>query len=170
MNCCRILDPVYSMHVNSQQLNLCPCTEMYSSVFLANFFSTFARCLPNFFPEYSWNINTSHRKLAWHSLFTGFFFQLKCSAVALLNMELFWFLWCLQQNWGATAHANLLWKHHARSRVSRPCRFLLSMGNTAVKRNVHVRDLRKRGKNKGKLYTKECGLNKNTKYKKHLKI
>ena len=38
--------------------------------------------------------------------------------------------------------------------------------NTAVKRNAHVRDLRKRGKNKGKLYTKECGLNKNTKYKK----
>ena len=38
--------------------------------------------------------------------------------------------------------------------------------NTAVKRNSHVRDLRKRGKNKGKLYTKECGLNKNTKYKK----
>ena len=38
--------------------------------------------------------------------------------------------------------------------------------NTAVKRNAHVRDLRKRGKNKGKLYTKECRLNKNTKYKK----
>ena len=38
--------------------------------------------------------------------------------------------------------------------------------NTAVKRNAHVRDLRKRGKNKGKLYTKECGLNQNTKYKK----
>ncbi len=38
--------------------------------------------------------------------------------------------------------------------------------NTAVKRNAHVRDLRKRGKNKGKLHTKECGLNKNTKYKK----
>ncbi len=38
--------------------------------------------------------------------------------------------------------------------------------NTAVKRNAHVRDLRKRGKSKGKLYTKECGLNKNTKYKK----
>ena len=38
--------------------------------------------------------------------------------------------------------------------------------NTAVKRNAHVQDLRKRGKNKGKLYTKECGLNKNTKYKK----
>ena len=38
--------------------------------------------------------------------------------------------------------------------------------NTAVKRNAHVRDLRKRGKNKGKLYTEECGLNKNTKYKK----
>ena len=38
--------------------------------------------------------------------------------------------------------------------------------NTAVKRDAHVRDLRKRGKNKGKLYTKECGLNKNTKYKK----
>ncbi len=40
------------------------------------------------------------------------------------------------------------------------------LDNTAVKRNAHVRDLRKRGKNKGKLYTKECGLNKNTKYKK----
>ncbi len=38
--------------------------------------------------------------------------------------------------------------------------------NTAVKRNAHVRDLRKRGKNKGKLYTNECRLNKNTKYKK----
>ena len=45
--------------------------------------------------------------------------------------------------------------------------FLLShAANTAVKRNAHVRDLRKRGKNKGKLYTKECRLNKNTKYKK----
>ena len=42
----------------------------------------------------------------------------------------------------------------------------VSKRNTAVKRNAHVRDLRKRGKNKGKLYTKECGLNKNTKYKK----
>ena len=39
--------------------------------------------------------------------------------------------------------------------------------NHMVKRNAHVRDLRKRGKNKGKLYTKECGLNKNTKYKKN---
>ena len=38
--------------------------------------------------------------------------------------------------------------------------------NTAVERNAHVRDLRKRGKNKGKLYTKECGLNKNNKNKK----
>ena len=37
--------------------------------------------------------------------------------------------------------------------------------NTAVKRNAHVRDLRKRGKNKSK-NTKECALNKNTKYKK----
>ncbi len=42
----------------------------------------------------------------------------------------------------------------------------LPLMNTAVKRNAHVRDLRKRGKNKGKLYTKECGLNKNTKNKK----
>ncbi len=42
----------------------------------------------------------------------------------------------------------------------------VNLHNTAVKRNAHVRDLRKRGKNKGKLYTKECGLNKNTKYKK----
>ena len=38
--------------------------------------------------------------------------------------------------------------------------------NTAVKRNAHVRDLRKARKNKGKLYTKECGLNKTTKNKK----
>ncbi len=50
---------------------------------------------------------------------------------------------------------------YARTRRRNPGR-----GNTAVKRNAHVRDLRKRGKNKGKLYTKECGLNKNTKYKK----
>ena len=36
-----------------------------------------------------------------------------------------------------------------------------------VKRNAHVRDLKKRGKNKGKLYKGVlCGLNKNTKYKK----
>ncbi len=45
-------------------------------------------------------------------------------------------------------------------------RMIYDLINTAVKRNAHVRDLRKRGKNKGKLYTKECGLNKNTKYKK----
>ena len=40
--------------------------------------------------------------------------------------------------------------------------------NTAVKRNAHVRDLRKaREVNKGKLYTKECGMDKNgTKNKK----
>ncbi len=43
---------------------------------------------------------------------------------------------------------------------------VIALDNTAVKRNAHVRDLRKRGKNKGKLYTKECGLNRNTKYKK----
>ena len=38
--------------------------------------------------------------------------------------------------------------------------------NTAVKRYAHVRDLRKARENDHKLYTKEYGLNKNTKGKK----